>query len=422
MRNIEEMSIENNNKLENTISDMTNNVKIEEQTKKKKNETNDEGLPRIPNLELSKLKFFLEKQVDDVEVQNKVLAIIRADSMAPYYRSLCEELKLPINQKLMEELEEENRTKIKELNKKIEDAKENFGEIEIRDAHIARCEYYAKIGDRDHFNDILKETIEKATSIEYRIDLAFLELRHLYFFNEMKNIGGKLEKLEEMIDNGGDWDKRNRFKVYRALYCMSVRDFKTAAVNFLATIATFTSYELMTYEEFVKYSILCSILALERPEFRKKVLKCSEILEVMNTSLKSLKLFAFSFYQGDYGDFFRSLAFHVELDLKNDIYLCRHSQYYVKEMRVKAYNQLLQSYQSLRLDYLAKVFGVSEKFIDMELSRFISCGRLHCKIDQVQRIVRSDRPDSKNHLYQETIKKGDLLLNRIQKLNRVINC
>lgn len=31
------------------------------------------------------------------------------------------------------------------------------------------------------------------------------------------------------------------------------------------------------------------------------------------------------------------------------------------------------------------------------------------------------RPDSKNWQYQETIKKGDLLLNRVQKLSRVIN-
>lgn len=35
--------------------------------------------------------------------------------------------------------------------------------------------------------------------------------------------------------------------------------------------------------------------------------------------------------------------------------------------------------------------------------------------------VLLSRPDSKNWQYQETIKKGDLLLNRVQKLSRVIN-
>ncbi len=31
------------------------------------------------------------------------------------------------------------------------------------------------------------------------------------------------------------------------------------------------------------------------------------------------------------------------------------------------------------------------------------------------------RPDARNALYQDTIKKGDQLLNRIQKLSRVID-
>ena len=72
-----------------------------------------------------------------------------------------------------------------------------------------------------------------------------------------------------------------------------------------------------------------------------------------------------------------------------------------------------------------------------ELSRFIAVGRLNCRIDKVGGVVETNRPDSKNFLYQvscfpfvhihmspllqSTIKQGDLLLNRIQKLSRVIN-
>ena len=36
-------------------------------------------------------------------------------------------------------------------------------------------------------------------------------------------------------------------------------------------------------------------------------------------------------------------------------------------------------------------------------------------------IVETNRPDAKNALYQDSIKKGDLLLNRIQKLSRIID-
>lgn len=39
----------------------------------------------------------------------------------------------------------------------------------------------------------------------------------------------------------------------------------------------------------------------------------------------------------------------------------------------------------------------------------------------VNGIIETNRPDEKNRQYQDVIKKGDLLLNRVQKLSRVIN-
>lgn len=53
---------------------------------------------------------------------------------------------------------------------------------------------------------------------------------------------------------------------------MSIRDFKQAATLFLDTVATFTSYELMDYQTFVTYTVICSMIALERPELREKVM------------------------------------------------------------------------------------------------------------------------------------------------------
>lgn len=88
-----------------------------------------------------------------------------------------------------------------------------------------------------------------------------------------------------LIDEGGDWDRRNRLKVYRGVYCMSIRDFKQAATLFLDTVATFTSYELMDYQTFVTYTVICSMIALERPELREKVmlphLLCGHVMKLL---------------------------------------------------------------------------------------------------------------------------------------------
>lgn len=75
-----------------------------------------------------------------------------------------------------------------------------------------------------------------------------------------------------LIDEGGDWDRRNRLKVYRGVYCMFIRDFKQVAILFLDIVVIFISYELMDYQMFVIYIVICSMIVLERLEFREKVM------------------------------------------------------------------------------------------------------------------------------------------------------
>ncbi len=130
-----------------------------------------------------------------------------------------------------------------------------------------------------------------------------------------------------LIEEGGDWDRRNRLKVYLGLYSVMMRDFKTAAAQFLDTVATFTSYELMDYETFVIYTIFSTVVAMSRTDLRDKVsrlffnqrfssifkfifLKVSrnaEILEVLH-GLPQIKNYLFSIYECRYNDFFKSLG------------------------------------------------------------------------------------------------------------------
>lgn len=77
--------------------------------------------------------------------------------------------------------------------------------------------------------------------------------------------------LHSLIEEGGDWDRRNRLKVYQGLYCVAIRDFKQAAELFLDTVSTFTSYELMDYKTFVTYTVYVCMIALKRPDLREKV-------------------------------------------------------------------------------------------------------------------------------------------------------
>lgn len=74
-----------------------------------------------------------------------------------------------------------------------------------------------------------------------------------------------------MVEEGGDWDRRNRFKVYEGLFELSIRNFEKAAKNFLDTVATFTSQELIDFNRFVTYAVLAAMLELKRNELKLKV-------------------------------------------------------------------------------------------------------------------------------------------------------
>merc|ERR1719357_475526 len=317
--------------------------------------------------------------------------------MAPYYEGLCKDLKWQLDGDLLNKMKKANEEELKRLDDVLEDAEKNLGESEIRDAMMAKAEYLIRIGDKEGALTAFRKTYDKTVALGHRLDIVFYLLRIGLFYMDSDLITRNSEKAKSLIEEGGDWDRRNRLKVYQGLYCVAIRDFKP----------------------FVTYTVYVCMIALKRPDLREKVIKGAEILEVLH-SLPAVRQYLFSLYECRYSVFFQSLA-TVEQEMKKDWLFAPHYRYYVREMRIQAYSQLLESYRSLTLGYMAEAFGVSTEFIDQELSRFIAAGRLHCKIDKVNEIVETNRPDSKNWQYQETIKKGDLLLNRVQKLSRVIN-
>ncbi|CAF0753671.1 unnamed protein product [Didymodactylos carnosus] len=386
----------------------------------------DEGLPKNPNLELAQYKFLLSLNPNDEVIKEKLLNEISLNNMAPFYLQCTKECTPPsscgiiYDDEFYKKLHQKNLETIKEFDAKIDDTEKSFGESEIRESYLSKSQYLCSIGAHEQALEMLRKTYEKTVTLGHRLDIIFYQLRLGLFYLDQDLIERNLDKAKTLVDEGGDWDRRNRLKVYQGLRAMSIRDFKTAAELFLDTVATFTSYELMDYQTFVTYTVICSLVALERPKLREKVIRGSEVLEILH-GLPIIKDYLFSLYECRYGDFFRCLATIEQNLLKKDRYLEKHVQYYVREMRIIAYNQLLQSYSSLTIKGMAQAFDCTETFLDKELSRFIAAGRLNCKIDKVRGIIETTRPDSKNFLYQEVIKKGDLLLNRVQKLSRVIN-
>lgn len=89
-----------------------------------------------------------------------------------------------------------------------------------------------------------------------------------------------------LVDEGGDWDRRNRLKAYQGLHLLSIRNFKLGGALLLDTVTTFTATELIDYDDFVTLCVLAGVLTLERKDLKKKV---RVILPDLDTSLMDLR-------------------------------------------------------------------------------------------------------------------------------------
>ncbi|KAM0787498.1 hypothetical protein ACM66B_003570 [Microbotryomycetes sp. NB124-2] len=383
--------------------------------------SDDDAVPRVPNLHLPQLAYNLaQPKFDDCEqARQQLRAAVEQDEMAPYCERLMASGALEHDSTLVSSLKSKNEAHLSSLQEKLDDARANLGESEVSDALRARAIYLARIGDKDAALQAHEAAIEQTPGLGTKIDLRLTMIRIGFFHGDHDVISSNIEKTQKLVDEGGDWDRRNRLKAYEGLHLLSVRNFKRGGELLLDVLSTFTATELIEYDDFVSLCVLAGAFSLERKDLKKKIIDAPEVIALI-PSTPSLKNYCESLWKCEYASFFEALARVEETHFLGSRLLSPHARYYVREMRIKAYAQLLESYSSVTLSSLCSAFGVSEAFMDADLARFIAAGRLNCSIDRVNGIVTTNRPDAKNARYASVIKQGDIVLTAVQRLSRVV--
>ncbi|XP_030760687.1 26S proteasome non-ATPase regulatory subunit 6-like [Sitophilus oryzae] len=381
----------------------------------------EDGEDKNPNFEIARLKFLLTlpEYANDEEKKNKLVEWIKNDEMAPYYERVYEELKWKRDKNMLKEMQEANKKALESLESEIEYAQNNLGTIDIKVAYVNKAAYLSKIGNKDDTIKTLAQAYDHTVALGCKLDNVFHCIKIGLFFNDLDLIKRNLSRSEQLIEEGADWHYRNCFKIYTGLYSLATRDFTTACDVFTSVISTFVCTELISLSTFIKYTVYSAMLILKRNDLQSKIMKNSDILQALHRD-NTLKQYLFSFYNSEFKDFFKALA-EVEIDMRQDALLHAHYHFYVKEMKIKAYDQLLSTYISLNLSYMADRFGVTEEYLEEDMTKLIAAKRLNYKIDRVSGNIVNMRSDKRQEMLENVIKNGDVLLNRIHKLSRVVN-
>ncbi|KAK2745128.1 hypothetical protein FQN57_004035 [Myotisia sp. PD_48] len=379
-------------------------------------------------------------------------------------------VQLPWDESLYESLVADNKKELDDLQKEEDEAAEAAGDTEVQAARGKRAELWARVGDREKAVAAYEAVFENTGVLGTKIDIVLAITRIGLFFNDKIFVKKSVDRANTLVESGGDWDRRNRLKAYKGLHLLTLRNYNLAAPLLLDSLSTFTSYELCSYSSLVIYSVLAGSLSLKRVDFKAKVVDAPEIRAVLGegedrlsalsgalssgpgagdeemkdadpaptTSSKAVNLTMLgtetgiqteteaidftpltnlvrSLYGGVYRTFFTALAAVEDHFLSQDRYLYEHRAWYVREMRLRGYQQLLQSYRVVGLSSMANDFGVTVDFLDRDLAKFIAGDRISCTIDRVNGIIETNRPDDKNKQYADVVKQGDALITKLQK-------
>jgi 26S proteasome regulatory subunit N7 len=347
-----------------------------------------------------------------------IIKEIESHSMKKLYEHLTTTYGWSRDGGLLERMSATITDKVSKFDAAVVEAREKFGDVEVLDRQREKAEWLASTGDRDASIKAYEDMNSKALSTGQKIDIAMSQARSALEHAEWTVAREKITEAKDLNEKGGDWDRRNRLKAYEGLQCIATRDFKQAAALLLDTVATFTAAELLEYKDFIFYTVITSLQSLDRVALKKRVIDSPDVLSVID-EIPFLTELLNSFYECRYRDFLKALT-DIYPSVVRDRYISRHAPFYLREMRLAAYVQFLESYKSVTLSGMARTFGISESFLDAELARFISAGRINAKIDSVAGIIETTRPDAKNAQYHTLIKQGDGLLNKIQKLSRIV--
>jgi hypothetical protein len=129
-----------------------------------------------------------------------------------------------------------NAAKLAKIEAEIMDAKENLGEEEVRQSMFAKATALAETGDTKAAIAVFDEIeAQKKTTTGQKVDIAFSKLRIAFAADDLKLMSKTIEKAKEYVEVGGDWERRNRLKVYEAVFFTRTRHFSEAANMYAAT-------------------------------------------------------------------------------------------------------------------------------------------------------------------------------------------
>lgn len=392
----------------------------------------DNKTPAYMFLPFIKHQLSLSKFQDDVNLKNKFIEIIKQNNMSSYYEKSCNDLNWNFDKELNDSLKNDNL----KMWISLKSSDTNWNESETIENLQDELELSLKTGETNKVIEIANKIIKNPLYIETAwLDAGFNLFRVGFIEMNMLLMKQSIRILKKLIESdylnkNTNFYYKNKLKAYEGVCRISRGNFDKSANLLLDCLSTFESYELIEYKKIIEYMTIAGTMSWSRTEIKKNMIDNGQFMESLHLEDPSLVNFFTSFYNCQYDLFFNSLNLIVQR-IQNDPLLAPHCKFYIKEIKIRSYSQLLKAYSSLTFKKISDEFLIPVDVVEYEISKFIKKKKINCQIDGVLQCVinsctgvdssMSSSVCHRSKLYKDIIKNGDILMNRLQILSTIID-
>lgn len=102
---------------------------------------------------------------------------------------------------------------LKKLEDKIQEAKDNYGDVEVRDAILEKAHFYLRRRQRDLAIKTYEEALSKTIGVSKKLEVVFYLLQNYLEERNLEKLLEQIDRSKKLLEEGGDWERKNKLKV-----------------------------------------------------------------------------------------------------------------------------------------------------------------------------------------------------------------
>lgn len=103
---------------------------------------------------------------------------------------------------------------IKKFDEKIKYAEEVHGDTEVRDVIIEKAEFYTKVKQSVNAKETFLKALDKTIGVSKRLEVIMFILQIAFLDADVPEMKKYIDKSLKLLEEGGDWERKNKLKVF----------------------------------------------------------------------------------------------------------------------------------------------------------------------------------------------------------------